>query len=619
MNPKIIALLEQGYALQQQGKLHAAEKNYRQVLRLDRTNEFALNLLGVVCIRTSRPAEALQLLETALGVNARDAETHNNLGLACTELKQFPKARAAFERSLKLNRQQPATWNNLGNVLAATDQHDQAIRCFESALSLDGRYVDCLNNLSVSLKEVGRLEHALQVIDRAIQLEPGRSMSHNNKGEILLRATQYEQADAAFEQAIRLDGSVVARINHSTALKQLGRDQAAVQVLKDVLAQEKDNSEALNHLGVLYEQLGDMEKAAECFRLALKYTPDHASSFYQLSKLKNQRLTEQEFGKVNSLLEAPQLLDIFRSSLYFALACEYEKRKDYESSFENLLKGQNIKANRQPYNQSAPLEYLEAVKPIFPIELKIDVSPRDDRPTPVFVVGMPRSGTTLTEQILSSHSAITGAGEIGFISEAVKQASTMTRKPFPECVKALSREQVLQLRTGYLQRMVQRFGHNRFLVDKNPLNFNLLGVIATIFPEAKIIYCKRNPMDNCLSIFRLPFDDNQGYSHDLAALGHYYRQHENLVAFWMSCYPGRIMTVHYEDTVQQLEQQARRMLDFIGVGFEEQVLSFFDNERIVMTPSAEQVRQPIYTDRVDAWKKFEKHLGPLIEALEYET
>lgn len=616
VNPKLILLLKQGYAFQQQGNLPEAENCYLQVLRTDSNNEPALNLMGLVCIRQAKFTEAVRHLEKALSVNPNDAETHNNLGLACKELKQLSRAQKAFEISLKLNPKQPASWNNLGNVLAATDHHDQAIKCFESALSMDGNYVDCLNNLSVSLKEVGRLEHALQVIDRALKIEPSRSLSHNHKGEILLRATQYEKARKAFEQSIKLDNSIVSRTNLSTALKQLDESQAAVAVLQGVIAEEANNSEALHHLGVIYEQLGDSEKAAQYFRLAIKHTPNHASSYYQLSKLRNQRLDKDEFQKVRALLEDSELLDIFRSPLYFALACEYEKRGDYEACFDCLLKGQKIRGARHPYDKSVQTAYLDAVQKVFPVTKQNSVTQQDDLPTPVFVIGMPRSGTTLTEQIISSHSEITGGGEIGFINDLVKQATAMTRQPYPVSIKHLTAEQLQQLRRGYLHRMVERFGHNRFLVDKNPLNFNMTGVIATVFPEAKILYCKRDAMDNCVSIFRLPFDDNQGYSHELAALGHYYRLHEKLMDFWNSCYPDRILMVRYEATVEHLEQQARRMLDFIGVAFEQQVLSFFENDRIVMTPSAEQVRQPIYRDRIQSWKKYEKFLGPLVASLE---
>ncbi len=615
MHPELIAALERGFACQERGDLAGAEVKYLKVLEQDEHNEFALNLMGVVCNRRSEPDKAIHYLLRALAVNDRDPETYNNLGLAHKELKKFPEAREAFERSLELNPRQAAALNNLANVLAATDMHDDAIRYFKAALKLEPDYIDCLNNLAVSLKEVGQTDQALGIIGHAISIDESRSDSYNNKGEILLRQTRYEEARDAFESAVKLDGNLVAKINLSTALKQLGKERAAMQTLEEVLSVEEHNSEAHNHLGVLLEQMGDTKRAAKHFRLALKYTPNHASSFYQLSKLRDQRLTKSEVAEIHELLEDPQLLGIFRSSLCFALGCEYEKRKEFEKSIEYFIKAQRIKASRNPYDGSAVCSYVQAVQAIFPVDLDNSDLRENDAPTPIFVVGMPRSGTTLTEQIIASHSEITGAGEVGFINELVTRASAMTKKPFPVSMKFLGYEHLQQLRQAYFGRMIDRFGSNRFFADKNPLNFNMLGAIATIFPEARILYCKRNPMDNCVSIFKLPFDDNQGYSHDLAALGHYYRQHEKLMNYWLACYPKQILTVRYEETVEDLERQARRMLDFIGVDFEEQVLRFFENNRIVMTPSTQQVRQSIYRTSVNAWQKYGHALDTLINAL----
>jgi tetratricopeptide (TPR) repeat protein len=615
VNPELIALLEKGFACQQRGNFQAAEKSYLKVLKRDKRNEFALNLMGVICVRSERYKEALEYLRSALGANAKDPETHSNLGLAYKGLNQFSKAQKAFEQSLQMNPQQPAALNNLGNVLAATNQHAEAIPVFEAALSLDSNYVDCLNNLAMSLKEVDRIEHALGVIEHAITIDATKSLSYNNKGDLLLRATNYEEAKAAFDKAISLDGNIVAKINLSTALKQLGDEHAARDALQEVLAQEENNSEAHNHLGVLLEQMGDTDLAATHFRLALKHTPNHASSFYQLSKLKDHPLLPQEIEKIESLLGDSQLPDIFRASLLFSLAWEYEYRKEYLKSIDYFIEAQAVKARRSPYVQSDTLLHVEKSQQVFPVTWRASREMQDDLPVPIFIVGMPRSGTTLTEQIIASHSDITGAGEVVFASDMLRQASEMTGKAFPESIERLNVEQARQLRTTYLSRMIERFGQSRFVVDKSPGNFNFLGTIAAVFPEAKILFCKRNAMDNCVSIFRLPFDDNQKWAHNLSALGHYYVQHEVLMKYWQTCYAKQILQVDYEDTVGDVEQQARRILDFIGVDFQEQVLSFYANKRIVMTPSSEQVRQPIYKTSVNSWLRYGDALKPLKEAL----
>ena len=615
MNQDLIKLQEKGFASQQQGDLNAAEKDYLKVLKHDKQNEFALNLLGVVCVRTKRYQEAVRYLSRAVRVNAKDPETHNNLGLAYKGLTDFQKARKAFEQSLHLNARQPVALNNLGNTFAAVDDHEHAISAFEAALSHDPNYVDCLNNLAMSLKEVGRLNDALRVLEHAIGIDEARSPSHNSKGEVLLQATQYEKARDAFRRAVEIDGNLVAKINLSTALKQLGDESGARETLEEVLTAEENNTEAHNHLGVLLEQMGETELAAKHFRLALKYTPNHASSFYQLSRLKDHPLSKREVEKIESLLKDPKLLDIFRASLLFALAWHYEHRKEYLASIDYFLLAQAVKARQHPYEESETVRHVETSERVFPVALDLPDRERDDLPVPVFVVGMPRSGTTLTEQIVASHSEIIGAGEVGFASDMIKQASELTGVPFPESIERLTIEQARQLRKTYLTRMVERFGQSRLVVDKNPMNFNFLGAIATILPEAKFLYCRRDPMDNCVSIFRLPFDDSQRYAHDLSALGHYYLQHVKLMDHWIASYPDQILTVSYEDTVADIETQARHMLDFVGVDFQEQVLSFYATKRIVMTPSSEQVRQPIYNSSVNSWRRYGTALRPLIQAL----
>lgn len=614
MDPDLIKLLQSGFVAQQRGALDEALQLYRKVLEQDPRNQFALNLTGVVLVRQSNFPAAAESLERAIAINAGDPETFNNLGLAYKGLKRFRAAERAFRQSLRLSPDQPAVHNNLGNVLAAIDRHSEAVSCFQAALRLDPGYTDCMHNLAVSLKELGQSETALEMIRRAINAEPSRGRFNNTLGEILLREARYEQALESFETAIRIEGCAKARVNLSTALKQLGRTDTAVRVLEDVIAEEPHNAEAHHHLGVLLEQLGDTRGSAAEHRLALASDRRYTSSYYQIAKLKDDRLTAAELENVRNLLDDETLLDTLKSSLYFALACEHEKEQDYQSSIECFSRAQAIRARRNPYDPAPERQYLAVSRETFPFDPPaVEQIPGD--PIPVFVIGMPRSGTTLTEQILTSHSEIEGAGEVAFVKELATRAADLTQTPFPACAKAMTDDVVAVLRRKYFARMSERCGQSAYVVDKNPLNFNFTGFIATLFPEARFLYCKRDPIDNCLSIFRLPFDDNQGYSHDLVALGRHYRQHEQLMNFWMRCYGDQILTVRYEDTVNDLEKQARRLFRFLGTGFEEGALRFFENRRPVMTPSAEQVRQPIYTTSVNAWRRYGKALEPLIDAL----
>ena len=330
MDQTLITLLEEGFAQQKLGNFSSAEANYLRVLKVDANNQFALNLLGVVSIHNQAFEKAIQYLEKALTVNANDADTYSNLGLAYKETKRLSDAQKMFEKALSFNAKHPINLNNLGNIFASLNEHEKAIYCFELALKIDNTYIDCLNNLTLSLKELGQLDKALAVIEHAIKVDKQRSISHNNKGEILNRLADYEKAKLCFEKAITLDDSIVATINLSTALKQIGQEKEARILLEQVLIREENNSEAHNHLGVLLEQTGDFDLAAQHFRLAIKYTPIHASSFYQLAKLKKEQLTDNEINTLKTAVESDDIIDLFKGSLWLALACVYEKQKNFK-------------------------------------------------------------------------------------------------------------------------------------------------------------------------------------------------------------------------------------------------------------------------------------------------
>jgi tetratricopeptide (TPR) repeat protein len=369
-------------------------------------------------------------------------------------------------------------------------------------------------------------------------------------------------------------------------------------------------------LGVLEEQMGRPEKAASFFQRAIDSAPGMAIAHYYLSQIRGRRTTDEEFAAMRKIWEGHESTPNDRMFLAFGLARALEQRGDYGAAFEFISHGNRIKAEMQPYDDADAAQFMEALADCAE-SLRTRLGDRagfeDGRP--VFVLGMPRSGTSLTEQVLSSHSQVIGAGELSFAYDMAHRVRDLTGKAFPGNLAELSGEQLKELGAYYMGRHREEHLLGRHVVDKTPLNFQYVGLLGLALPGAKFIHCHRDPVQNCFSIHKMPFDKRQAYAHSLTALGQYYRRYQNLMDRWKALFPGRILDVCYEDTVADIEAQGRGILDFLGLPFEENILDFHKTRRLVKTPSASQVREPIYRDALASWRKYETQLAPLIDAL----
>lgn len=591
------------------------------MLAVEPRHVHALNLLGVVCLATGRPSEAMQCIQAALREDDGDAEPHANLALALKELGRMDEAVGALQRSLTLAPHNPVALNNLGNLHAEQQRLDDAIACFRQALRIDDRYVPALVNLSAALLARGQLQGAQAAAERAVQLEPDASGSNNAQGDVLLKLGRHADAARCFTRALKAaPDSADARIGLSAAVKEQGDVPRAEALLKEVVARTPTHAVAWNSLGVLLEQRGDASGAASAFRSALSASPRYANAYYQLAQLKGVSLTPEELQALRDFHAEPALHDSLRAPLAFAMACVLEKSGEHAASLGHLLVGQAIKARENPYDDARVADFHRRLVQAFPDPLpppahaEATGSPAG-APDPLFVLGMPRSGTSLAEQVLASHPDVAGAGELGLMEEAVSEATRLTGASFPECIARLEEPTLARLGDGYRRGLLARATAKRWVVDKTPMNFQYIGFIARILPRARFVHCLREPMDNCLSIFKLPFESEHAYAHDLRALGLYWRHHDVLMAHWAACVPGRLLTLRYEDVVDDLPAQVGRLVAFLGLEPHEAMLRFHQTERLVKTPSASQVRQPIYRSSVQAWRRYGDGLRPLAEAL----
>ncbi len=618
MPDELMQKLETGYRAQQSGDLAAAEHLYGQVLESDQDNVHALNLLGMLCVNSSRPEEAVGHISRALEFAPDNPQSHTNIGLAYKDLGDARRAVHHFRESIRLAPDNPDVHNNLGNVLRVIDKPEEAVRSYERALKLRRDFAECWSNLAAALNEAGRHKDALKAVDRALELNPGLAQAWNNRGDIYLAQARYEDALAEYRRATELSPKYVAAlINMARTLRDMDDPEEAMRILGLALSLEPKNPEALLVKGVLHEQMGDRERAAGSFLAAIDSSPEMTVAHYYLSQIRGREVSDAEFEAMQRLEENAELNDNAKMYLAFGLYRAYEQRGRYDEAFAHLAEGNRIKAESTPYDDAETAAYIESIVECAESAIeRLGDSPGDPDPRPVFVLGMPRSGTSLTEQILASHSEVAGAGELSFVYDMAHSIRDMIREKFPDNMQLLSASQFAELGAKYMARHSAECLASRFVVDKTPLNFQYIGLLGLALPNARYIHCHRSPVANCFSIHRMPFDEKQTYAHSLEALGRYYGRYRNLMRRWHEMFPGRILDVCYEDTVADIETQSRRILGFLGLPFEEAVLEYHKTRRLVKTPSASQVRQPIYTDRVAAWKKYEKHLGPLIDHLD---
>jgi tetratricopeptide (TPR) repeat protein len=446
---------------------------------------------------------------------------------------------------------------------------------------------DAYSERSVVLRKLGQLNGALESCEKAIALRPLFAEAFYNKGNIFRELDRLDEACESFWHAIAI---------------------------------KPDFAGAYNNIGLSLRELGRIDEAQDAFRKALDIEPRNVSALFNLSHSKKFEAGEPDLDFMRELSAEQDLLSTDeRVELNFALGKAYADLKDHRRSFEHLLAANQTKRAIFPYDEQGSISAFNLLERIFSHELiKSKSGYGDPSRQPIFIVGMPRSGTTLVEQILASHSKVYGAGE----SEALRRTAHVmyradgTKIHYPNYMPGLDLADLAKLGAHYLTAINEGRPSSERITDKMPANFLFVGLIHLILPNAKIIHTMRDPIDNCISCFSILFTNGQEFTYDLGELGRYYRRYERLMAHWHSVLPqNKILDVQYEDVVADLETEARRILAFCELPWDDRCLSFHETERPVRTASMTQVRQPIYSRAVGRWRVYEEFLGPLLEAL----
>jgi tetratricopeptide (TPR) repeat protein len=642
--------LRDAVACQGRGQLQQAERLYEVVLAADARNFEALYRLGLVRLQQGRFADAARLFRQALKVERRSVDALHHLAVAIAGSGRHQEAVRLYEKVLLVQPDHPEAHNNLAHSLQVLGRNDQAMAHYETALAIRPGYPEARNNLGAILQTLGRTAEALAHYQMALAARPTYAEAHKNLGNALDALGRHADAAAHYEKAIALrPHDIEALIGLGRAFDKLDRPEAAISQFEKVLTVDPDNVGARNNLGGVIHALGRSDEAIGHYRRALAVKPDDveahsklgdallavgrlreandameravdlsprkAGYYWNLANSKRFGADDRHFAAMKAL-PPDSLDDEERIDLHFALAKAHGDVGDHETSFRHLVEGNALMRQRVAYDEAFALGRLERMRDAFTAELMRHKGGLGDPSTvPVFIVGMPRSGTTLIEQILASHPRVFGAGELREMANLAERVRDADGTPLPEAVATMSGEQLRRLGGDYLATVRRLAPSADRITDKMPGNFALAGLIQLALPNARIIHASRDLRDTAFSCFSLLFTRGQIYSYDLAELGRYCRAHHELMEHWRAVMPGVILQVRYEQVVDDLEQQARRIVAHCGLPWDDACLAFHRTDRAVRTASASQVRQPIYRSSIGRWRPHESRLQPLLREL----
>jgi tetratricopeptide (TPR) repeat protein len=629
--------------LRDQGKLAEAVESYHRALALRRNYAEAHNNLGNAWKLQGRLDEAIACYRRALEARSDYAEAHNNLGAALLARQEPDEAVASYRRAIAAKTDYVEAYYNLGIALNSQGKHDLAAACYRTAIALRPDFIAAYNNLGNTWKEQGKINDAVACYRRALEINADFLDALNNLGNALQEQRELDGAVACFRRVIELKPDFVeARNNLGCALRDQGKHREAADCFQQILQLRPDFAEAQLGLGSLHEQLGEFPEAEAAFRTALRMQPSLAQPHGCLANLLRGKLPDADRGALEERIADPQLSPESRAELSFALAQVLDARGEYARAAgflrqANALQLQNQRGYRA-YDPETHEQLVDYLIETFDREFfeRVAGAGLDSR-QPVFIFGLPRSGTTLVEQVLASHSQVHGAGELPLahrtfasIPAALARSNTPQHDadwqgptphgPLPNNALQNNTAQIdasaLQLLAGQHLERLQAIagGHAQRIVDKMPDNYLHLGLLAAMFPRATFIHCRRTLADVALSCWMTNFFDIR-WSNDFGHIAGRFRQYLRTMTHWRTVLPVAIHEVEYEEMVADQEHVSRRLVTACGLDWEPACLEFYRTRRQVRTASTTQVRQPIYKRSLARWKNYEREVPELFAAL----
>ncbi len=526
---------------------------------------------------------AIEKFEKAIILKSNYAEAHYNLGVTLGEIGKINEAIVFYKNALNIKKEYPDAHNNLGNIYLALNQYELSIEHFEWAVAYKPDFAEAHNNLGIVNRTIGRLSEAGKNVDKALRINPNFVSAVNFRGLLHHDMNQHEEAIKFFDKALKLDSNFV---------------------------------DALNNIGLVYREKNQVNNAIEAFEKTIELNPNFANAYYNLiHEINEYRPNEKQIKTIQSLLKSSNLSQDDRIVLNFTLAKVNEDLGKNQNFFKYLNEGNKLRREKLNYSfiESEDQNLFGNIKKIFNFKSTSKVKNNNDGNSikPIFILGMPRSGTSLVEQIISSHPLVYGAGELNTIGQICVPLINKNSEP-----SNLSVDVVHSIHNNYFDVLNNLKIKEKVITDKAPLNFRFIGHILSAFPEAKIVHLKRDPIATCWSIYKMNWSGlGNSFSYNMDDLVNYYGLYDDLMKFWHKKFPGKIYDISYEKLTINQESESKKLLIYCGLDWDKKCLEFYKNTRAVKTASSLQVRQKIYQGSSEAWKDYESYIKPLVDGL----
>jgi len=638
-----------------QGRTDEALDHLKTSLFLEPQNPMFLSNAVEVFRSASRTQQAIEIGEQAIKAAPNMTSAHSNLALAYYDDGQFEKAKTLHARALELEPNYVASLNNLGSIARDEKDLEQATAIYRKALRLCPHNLEIANNLTTTLIERDLIEEAQVEVTRIFENDPNNSEALANQARIFFARLELDAAESCFRQALALQPDLgPAYLGLSQVLLEKGHPELARLSAEEALVRDPSNPGSLHQVGVCHNTLSEPEKALTFYEQALEVDPNFKASrigrahyYLELGEMDEARadfsnvhqldptdisalIGLSRIDKVRSsddpvfkalelqLPKASAMSPVHQIAYRFGLADCYDALGRYDDAWEQYSTAATLKRSKVQYDPEARDRQVDAIIQQFSEEYIDRLKPYANHSAkPIFVLGMPRSGTTLTESILANHPSVFGAGELGDLQQIFGFDSSAANQPFPFNLTELTGEALHSFAGRYVAFLHQLSSEAAYVTDKMPSNFNMIGIIHALLPNAKIVHVSRHGMDTCLSCFTQLFERSQYQTYDLLELGRYYNGYRRLMKHWETVLPAdALYTVDYQTLVEDPKSQTRALLEYCGLTWDETCLEFHTSKRRVKTASITQVRQPFYKSSVEKWRRYEKHLGPLFNIIQ---